>query len=293
MRAGLLDRMSDGRFHGERPLTSGRLAGALSTLGTRLTAPVIMTPPTGAVTVAGFDALLVAQLGLADVAGAVDAQAARAGLRPPGYFGTEVVARLLGLRYNHPFPYGERLELDPADVITRAEAAWSLATILGFDGWEVPSVREQLSGFVLPRYTTAQRAALRVAVSKIGMPYIWGGETDGPSYGQAHGGYDCSGLVWRVFKLTGLVSSIRGRTAAQMAGEIPRRDRVAWDDLQPADIMFFGTAHFRSRATEADIVHTGIVLGGGWLINASSQGVFVQPMEGWRHQEFAWGRRVL
>jgi len=294
MRAGLLDRLSDGRFHGERPLTGGRLAGALSALGTRLAAPVILTPPAASpVTVARFDALLVAQLGLADVAAAVETEAARAGLRPPSYFGTEVVARLLGLRYNHPFPAGEAIELDPTDVITRAEAAWSLATILHFAGWEVPSVREQLASFVLPGYTSAQRSALRIAVSKIGMPYIWGGETDQASYGQVHGGYDCSGFVWRVFKLTGLVSSIRGRTAAQMAGEIPTSARIAWNDLQPGDLMFFGSAHFRSRATESDIVHTGIVLGGGWLINASSQGVFVQPMEGWRHQEFAWGRRVL
>lgn len=284
---------SDGRFHGERALTSGRLATTLSRLATDLQAPVVIAPPDGPVTVAGFDALLVAQLGLADVAEAVRKEAARAGLRPPSYFGTEVVARLLSLRYNHPFPLGEPLELDPGDPITRAEAAWSLATVLRFGGWETESVRTQLASFVLPAYTPAQRAALRIAVSKIGMPYIWGGETDDVSYGQAHGGYDCSGFVWRVFRLTGLVDSIAGRTAAQMAGEIPRSARVRWAALQPTDLMFFGPAHFRSPASEAGIVHTGIVLGGGWLINSSSQGVYVQPMEGYRRDEFSWGRRVL
>jgi cell wall-associated NlpC family hydrolase len=78
-----------------------------------------------------------------------------------------------------------------------------------------------------------------------------------------------------------------------MAGEIPKSERLRWTDLRPSDLMFFGRAHFGSRATEANIVHTAIVLGNGWLINSSAQGVYVQPMEGWRHDEFAWGRRVV
>jgi cell wall-associated NlpC family hydrolase len=78
-----------------------------------------------------------------------------------------------------------------------------------------------------------------------------------------------------------------------MAGEIPRSQRVRWQNLRPGDLMFFGSARFHSRATEAGIVHTGIVLGGGWMLNSSSQGVYVQPMEGYRHSEFSWGRRVL
>ncbi len=57
---------------------------------------------------------------------------------------------------------------------------------------------------------------------------------------QAHGGYDCSGFVWRVFKLSGNPAGARigGRTAAQMAGEIrksrahpPRGRRARRPDL--------------------------------------------------------------
>ena len=36
------------------------------------------------------------------------------------------------------------------------------------------------------------------------MPYIWGGTSDGPEteFGvSSRGGYDCSGFVWRVYKL--------------------------------------------------------------------------------------------
>jgi cell wall-associated NlpC family hydrolase len=292
MRAGLLEPLADGRFGGEAPLTGHQLTLAFGGLSLSLGLPPLAVPG-GPMSVAAFDRRMVDQLGLADVAAAVDHGAWAAGLQPPSIFGTEVIARALGLRFNHPFPAGEAIEPYPTDLITRAEAAWSLAAVLHFSGWEVAGARAAFSAFTLPAYTDRQRAALRVAVSKIGMPYIWGGETDGPSYGQVHGGYDCSGFVWRVFKETGLVHTISGRTAAQMAGEIPKSERLRWTDLRPADLMFFGRAHFGSRATEANIVHTAIVLGNGWLINSSDQGVFVQPMEGWRHDEFAWGRRVV
>jgi cell wall-associated NlpC family hydrolase len=56
-----------------------------------------------------------------------------------------------------------------------------------FSGWELERVRAAYAAFALPDLSDRARAALRVAVSRIGMPYIWGGETDGVSLGQAHG----------------------------------------------------------------------------------------------------------
>jgi cell wall-associated NlpC family hydrolase len=292
VRAGLLAPPAGGGFAGAAALTGQQLGVAFAALGARLGLPALDVP-SGPMSVVDFDRLMVDQLGLADVADTVRRAAWHAGLVPPSYFGTEVVARALGLRFNHPVPAAEAIELYPTDIITRAEAAWSLDVVLHFAGWEIAAARTALAAFALPAYTTAQRSALRIAVSKIGMPYIWGGETDLPSPGQVHGGYDCSGFVWRVFKLTGLASGINGRTAAQMAGEIPKSQRLRWSELEPGDLMFFGSARFGSRATEANVVHTAIVLGNGWLINSSAQGVYLQPMEGWRHDEFAWGRRVL
>src|SRR3954453_14750762 len=153
--AGLMPAQPDRRFGGEQPLTGTQLNGMLAGLGVQLDVPGVMTSAPF-VTVADFDRLVVRQLGLADVAQAVQGEAARAGLAPPRYFGTEVVARLLGLRFNHPFPQGEALELSPWEHITRAEAAWSAAAILGFSGWEVGFARDALAGFVLPPYTPAQ-----------------------------------------------------------------------------------------------------------------------------------------
>jgi cell wall-associated NlpC family hydrolase len=250
------------------------------------------------VSVTAFDARLVAQLGLSDVARHVQATAQAAGLRPPRTFGTEVVARYLGLRDDHPAP-DDGLELYPWDPVTRAEAAHSLATILHTGEWAVAGARAQLAAFTLPAYDPAQRAALSLAVAKVGMPYVWGGETDTVSsqFGyQAHGGYDCSGFVWRVFKLSGnpAGAALGGRTAAQMAGEIPKAQRIRLDAVQPGDLLFFGSAAFTGRATERSVVHVGIALSPHWMIHSSAQGVYVSSLDDpWRRDEFAWARRIL
>jgi cell wall-associated NlpC family hydrolase len=42
------------------------------------------------------------------------------------------------------------------------------------------------------------------------------------------------------------------------------------------------------------VIHTGIYLGDNWVINSSSQGVYVLPLNGsWLGDSFAWGRRVI
>src|SRR6478672_10562833 len=154
---GLLPALADGRFHGERPLTPPELTAVLAGLAQRLGGdPVPFDRPT--VTVERFHRALLEQLGLGDVARNVREEAARAGLRPPFRFGSEAVARALGLRFDHPFPAGERLELRPTDLITRAEAAWSLAVVLGWQGWEAAAVRDAFAAFDLPAYTPRQRA---------------------------------------------------------------------------------------------------------------------------------------
>jgi cell wall-associated NlpC family hydrolase len=280
------------------PLTGTRLHDELGTLAAQLQVPPVKAP-FSRVSVTTFDALLVEQLGAADVAAAVQHEAWRAGLNPPRTFGTEAVARLLGLRDNVPYPHEAR-ELYPTDAITLAEAKHSFAVAAKWRGTAAEWVRQQFSTFRLPRYDAAQRRVLRLAASKVGMPYVWGGETDTASSsfgGQAHGGYDCSGLVWRVFKVSGLPYGrrIRGRTAAAQAGEIRRGARIRLDDVRGGDLVFFGHARFWMKATEARIVHEGIALSPDWMIHASGQGVYVSPLrlDPWRAERFSWARRVL
>jgi hypothetical protein len=90
--AGVLPRLSDGRFHGERPITGAQLADAL----TVITGEPVAGSAAAKVSVTAFDARLVSAVGLDDVAAHVQRTAKEAGLRPPRYFGTEVVARFLG-----------------------------------------------------------------------------------------------------------------------------------------------------------------------------------------------------
>ncbi|MBE2314907.1 C40 family peptidase [Solirubrobacter sp. CPCC 204708] len=291
---GVLGRLADGRFHGERPLTGAQLSNAL----TVITGEPVAASSAAKLSVIAFDARLVRALGLDDVAQHVQRTARDAGLRPPRHFGTEVVARFLGLRTNHPFK-DDALELYPWEPITRAEAAHSLDTLLRIGDWGAEHARAQLSTFSLPRYGAQTRKALRVAVSKIGMPYIWGGETDAKSsyWGyQAHGGYDCSGFVWRVFRLSGHPAGRRvgGRTAAQQAGEIPKAKRIRLDAVRAGDLVFFGRASFTAKATEAGVDHVGIALSDRWMIHASGQGVYVSSLEeDWRRDRFTWARRIV
>jgi cell wall-associated NlpC family hydrolase len=297
-----------GSFQGAAPLTAAQANAAMSAVAARAGTPEGQTAPVhtvqiagGAVTVVRFDALVVDQLGLADVASHVQSVAASAGLKAPAYFGTEVVARYLGLRYDHPSGT-DQLELFPSDPITRAEAAWSLAQVAGFGSWNVDGARQTLTAFELPPMSANQKQALEIAVSRIGYPYVYAGESDTAEPGswmwgpQAHGGFDCSGFVWRVFKLSGLPwgNRIGGRTAAQMAQEIPHSQRLHINQLKPGDLLFFGTAHFNSTATEQNVIHTGIYLGDNWVIHSSGQGVYVEPLKGsWLGDSFTWGRRVI
>jgi cell wall-associated NlpC family hydrolase len=251
------------------------------------------------VTVAQLDARLVRSLQLSDAATAFTDGAKEAGLAVPARFGTESVARLLGLRTDHPLKQDD-LELLPSDPVTRAETAYSVAKIIHFRGWEPQYALDASASFTLPQLGAWQKRVLNTAVRFIGFPYVWGGTSELPEapFGvSAPGGFDCSGFVWRVYKLqaytggTALAPTIKGRTTYQMSGEVPKSKRIAFAKLAPGDVLFFGPNGPRSSA--GSIGHTGIYLGAGWMIHSSGQGVAVSPLTGWYRQQFAWGRRPL
>ncbi|MEN3342592.1 MAG: peptidoglycan DL-endopeptidase CwlO [Actinomycetota bacterium] len=262
-------------------------------------APAQVPDPARPITMAQLDTRLVQALGLSRAAQEFAAGARSAGLKVPSRFGTEVVARLLGLRTNHPASQ-DFLELLPTDKATRAEAAYSAARVLSLSGWEIPNVRALADHFALPVLTDWQRLILNTGVARVGMPYVWGGVSDGPetAFGvTSRGGYDCSGFVWRVFKLAtypgegSLASTLRGRTTYQMSGEVPLAQRIGFGKLEPADVLFFGA---RGPASQpAQVGHTGIYLGNGWFIHSSGNGVALTTLTGWYRNEFAWARNPL
>jgi len=284
-------------FHPNDPLTRGALTSLVAGLTSEL--PAASTQSAAPVTIAQLDATLVRGLDLTDAAAQFATAARSAGLAPPSRFGTEVVARLLGLRTNHPTQL-DSLELLPSQPATRAEAAYSAAQILRFGGWETQRIEQLAQTFELPALSPWQGQILKTAVRFIGYPYVWGGtseKAEAPVGVQAPGGFDCSGFVWRVYKLqaypggAALASTLKGRTTFAMSGEVPVAKRIPFTRLKPGDVLFWGAAGPRSKPAQVD--HTGIYLGNGWFIHSSGYGVALAPLSGWYKQRFAWARRPL
>ncbi|PNT92672.1 SH3 domain-containing C40 family peptidase [Clostridium thermosuccinogenes] len=86
----------------------------------------------------------------------------------------------------------------------------------------------------------------------LGVPYIWGGTT--PK------GFDCSGLVYYVYKQFGINLP---RTSKEQA---TKGTTVSKSDLKPGDLMFFDT----SGANNGVVTHVGIYIGNGKFIHASN-----------------------
>jgi cell wall-associated NlpC family hydrolase len=273
------------------------------TTGTTTTTTTATSDPAAPETMTRLDRSLVQAIGLGKAAKQFVQGARDDGLAVPSRFGTEVVARLLSLRINHPAAQ-DFIELRPQDPATRAEAAYSAAQILSLgnvaDSWEIAEVKSLAATFSLPEVTDWQRQILNVAFSKIGMPYIWGGTSDNTEteFGvTSRGGYDCSGFVWRVYNLQSyanegtLASTLRGRTTYTMSVEVPRSKRISFKKLQPADVIFFGTRGSKSKGSQ--VFHTGIYVGNGWFIQSSDRGVALAQLTDWYKRKFAWGRRPL
>ena len=144
---------------------------------------------------------------------------------------------------------------------------------------------------------------IQTAISLVGYPYVWGGTSefsqDPFATGkQVPGGFDCSGFIWRVYRLQvyagaeTLPATLKGRTTYAMSGEVGRAGRITRAKLQPGDLVFFGAHGPRSKPAEVDYV--GIYLGGGWFVQSSDQGVALAPLTAdWYAHRFAWGRRPL
>lgn len=101
------------------------------------------------------------------------------------------------------------------------------------------------------REATVQ-TALDTALDQVGVPYRWGGTTPR--------GFDCSGFTSYAWRAAGVELP---RTSRAQYGATRR---VAADDLQPGDLLFF----------YSPVSHVGIYLGDGKMVDAPSSGRSVQ-----------------
>lgn len=265
-----------GEFHPGQPLTPDLLDRMLAAIpGARA---VVLAP--GPLTVGGVDAAFVEALGLRDVAADVARGLRLAGLDPAPGAGLEVVARGLALRYNFPTARDTR-ERVPSQGAIRADGAYATWKVLREQGWEQSYVRTKLAALAIPPVPAVAADELRRAVSLIGAPYVLGGAS------LEDGGFDCSGLV--IYARGGDDSWLGGRTTMDWA-RAHRTGRLPLGALEAGDIVMFGRRGRDSRPGQID--HTGLVLGGGWFIQSSSQGVSIERLDTpYYAQRFAFGLR--
>jgi cell wall-associated NlpC family hydrolase len=121
-----------------------------------------------------------------------------------------------------------------------------------------------------PGLTTAEVIAfLKAAESRLGMPYVWGG--DGPT------DFDCSGLVQWSLAQAGVVMP---RVAAEQALTGPM---VPVSELEPGDLLFYHT-----DPTAPDYIsHVAIYVGDGMMAQAPEPGLDVEIVPADFGSEFA------
>jgi len=98
---------------------------------------------------------------------------------------------------------------------------------------------------------------LETAAEFVGIPYKWGGESQGD-------GFDCSGLTMAVYQLNGL--DLPRTSKSQFQSGRP----VAKDELKKGDLVFFATRGVKR------INHVGIYAGNNTFIHAPRKGKHIE-----------------
>jgi cell wall-associated NlpC family hydrolase len=113
----------------------------------------------------------------------------------------------------------------------------------------------------------------RMAHKYIGTPYEFGGRS--PK------GFDCSGLVWYIYKQHGVVLPDASYKQAKVGIKVKR------DELVPGDLVFF--------QTNGQIHHVGFYVGGNKMIHAPGKGkkvVKISLKDKYYRKHYAISRRI-
>lgn len=118
-----------------------------------------------------------------------------------------------------------------------------------------------------PRVPAKRVTALKVALTTMGTPYVWGGA--------GTGGFDCSGLVQWAYRKAGILVPRTSRAQSVFGTPIAR------NDLRPGDLVFF----------YSPVHHVGIYLGSGNVLPAPQTGdvVKISPL---RNMPLSGARRI-
>ena len=130
---------------------------------------------------------------------------------------------------------------------------------------------------VQPADPAKANAVLMRAISLVGTPYRYGGNTP-------EGGFDCSGLVNYVFR--DMLNMRLPRTSQELAAT--QGPRIAPERLAGGDLVFFGSG--------GQVSHVGIYVGEGRFVHAPNSGgtVRLDRLDGaWWRDHYTGARRLL
>lgn len=135
---------------------------------------------------------------------------------------------------------------------------------------DIRSAAPRLSRGTTTTTSASSNNVIAYASNFLGTPYVWGGTSPNP-------GFDCSGFTQYVYAHFGVSL---GRTTYD---QINDGSEVSRDQLQPGDLVFFGT---RSNPH-----HMGIYVGNGAYIHAPHTGdvIKISPMS---RNDYVTARRV-
>lgn len=130
---------------------------------------------------------------------------------------------------------------------------------------------------VAPADPIKANAVLIRAISLVGTPYKWGGNTP-------EGGFDCSGLVGYVYR--DMLDMRLPRTTSELIKL--QGPRIQPGQLAGGDLVFFGS--------NGKVSHVGIYVGEGRFVHAPSTGgtVRLDRLDGpWWRDHYSGARRLL
>ena len=164
------------------------------------------------------------------------------------------------------------------DVIESASNGWKkIKTSSGTTGWVSG---DYLTKGVVENSTSSTnkvQAVLDLAEKQLGKPYVWGAE--GPN------SFDCSGLIYYVYKNAAGITLPRTSAAQYSAGVA-----VSKSNLKAGDLIFSSTDG------TGNITHVAIYVGNGKMIHAPRSGKNVEKVDmntNYWNKAYVGARRVL
>lgn len=153
-----------------------------------------------------------------------------------------------------------------------------LGILLGISACSTNEQTTRTAPVVTAKFPASADEVSISAMSLIGTPYIWGGNTP-------ESGFDCSGLIVYVYNNSGIRLPRTTKAMSSMATQTVKRN-----SLKTGDLVFFATNGGYS------VSHAGIYVGDGRFVHAPSSGGVVRLNnlnESYWNKTFVLGKRVI